>query len=306
MLDRRANRSTAVSRSECKAELAKVYSVAAATATGLTACHADAAVRYSGPQNLEIAQFNAQDLSIDSDPYADILLKNYVFGGGNYQGATVSFAPGRLVAFQSGPLFYATALAAGELIDATTVSSSFVGSLAYGPINPSAQFNTADGAFIGLSFPIGGALPENLHYGWVRVTIDNAAGTFVINDWAYNDEPGAPILAGEVAQPIPGDFSDNGRVNLLDYTIWRDNLGADESTGVLNGNGTGDTVDQADYALWKQNFGRSTFTGDPPPLRSAAGLQSSQLVPEPGALGLLAAGSLGLTLLRRRHESRGE
>ncbi len=178
--------------------------------------------------------------------------------------------------------------------------------MAYGPINPSAQFNNADGAFIGLSFPIGGDQPENLHYGWVRVTIDNVAGTFVINDWAYNDEPGAAIMAGEVAQPIPGDFSNNGRVNASDYTIWRDNLGADESTGVLNGNGTGDIVDVADYELWKANFGMSTFTGDPPTPPSTTALESSNVVPEPGALGLLAAGSLGLALLRRRNESRGE
>ncbi len=111
MLNRRARTSRAVDESKQRTEtkLSKAYSVAAATATGFAACQAEAAVRYSGPQDLEIAQFSAQDLSIDSDQYADILLKNYVFGGGNYQGATVSFLPGQLVSFQSGPLFYATA-----------------------------------------------------------------------------------------------------------------------------------------------------------------------------------------------------
>lgn len=168
------------------------YTMAAAAAIGAT--DADAAVVESGPQDISIAQFNSQNLNLDGDAYADILLKNYVFLGGNYQGAYVNFAPGKVVGFFSG-FGYASALGPGSVIDAaTTAGGPFQASLAYGGNNPNAQFNSVDRAFIGLAFPINAVT----HYGWVRVSIDNTAGTFVINDWAYEDQPGVGITT-----PVP-------------------------------------------------------------------------------------------------------
>lgn len=175
------------------------YSVAAgASALGLTAA-ADADVIYSGPQDIAIGQFSSQNLNLDGDAYNDILLKNYVFGGGNYQGLYVNFFPGKVVGFFSG-LAYASALSLGDPINAATTSGGpFQASMAYGGNNPNAEFNNVDGAFIGLEFPIGGVS----HFGWIRVSIDNAAGTFVINDWAYESTPGAGLTAG-AGIPEPG------------------------------------------------------------------------------------------------------
>ncbi|MCO6042745.1 right-handed parallel beta-helix repeat-containing protein [Aeoliella sp. ICT_H6.2] len=53
----------------------------------------------------------------------------------------------------------------------------------------------------------------------------------------------------------PGDFNNDGTVNLADYVVWRNNLGAaDESS--INNHGDGmNGVDTADYQLWKDNFG---------------------------------------------------
>lgn len=164
---------------------------AAATATGA----ANAAVQYSGTQNIAIAQFSSQDLDLDGDTYNDILLKNYVFGG-NYQGATVNFYPGKVVGFSTG-LSYATALSAGTTIDAAATSGGpFAVSLGYAN-NPNSQFDNVTGAFIGLEFPIN----ATSHFGWIRVDIDNAAGTFNIVDWAYEDQPGVGIEAGAVPEP---------------------------------------------------------------------------------------------------------
>ncbi|QDT67750.1 PEP-CTERM motif protein [Planctomycetes bacterium MalM25] len=172
------------------------YTLAAGAAVG-AAGSADAAIVYSGVQDIPVGQFGSQDLNLDGDAYNDILLKNYVFGGGNYQGAYVNFFPGKVVGFSAG-LNYASALAEGDLIDSTTTAGGpFSASLAYGAANPNAEFNSADGAFIGLEFPINAVS----HFGWVRVTIDNAAGSFVINDWAYESEPGVGITAGAVPEP---------------------------------------------------------------------------------------------------------
>ena len=174
----------------------RVAYVAAAGAVA-SAGAAHAGIIYSGEQNISINQFSSLNLNLDGDTYGDVLLKNYVFGGGNYQGATVNFSPGKLVSFSSGGLSYVSALSEGFGINASSVGPSFFGSMAYGSANPNAQFNTASNKFLGLSF----AGASGTLYGWVRVSVNNSAGTFVVHDWAY-DSTGAGIAAGAI--PAPG------------------------------------------------------------------------------------------------------
>lgn len=71
-------------------------------------------------------------------------------------------------------------------------------------------------------------------------------------------------------EALDGDFNRDGKVDLGDYTVWRDNLGGLYSA--------------SDYQLWKNNFGRSL--GD--------GSISSATVPEPATwfAGLLAVATL--------------
>ncbi|WP_442483742.1 aspartyl protease family protein [Aeoliella sp. SH292] len=78
-------------------------------------------------------------------------------------------------------------------------------------------------------------------------------------------------------EALDGDFNSDGKVDLGDYTVWRDNLGGLYSA--------------SDYQLWKNNFGRSI--GD--------GSISTATVPEPATwlVGLIAvASAIGL---RRRN-----
>lgn len=170
---------------------------AAATAAVAVASAANAGIVYSGVQDISISQFNALNLDIDLDGTGDLLLKNYVFGGGNYQGASVNFYPGKLVGFQSGGLAYVSALNAGFSVDAASVGPTFFGSMAYGLNNPSAQFNNVAGKFLGLSF----AGNTGLKYAWVRVDIDNTLGTFVVRDWAYENQTGVGITTGAIPGP---------------------------------------------------------------------------------------------------------
>lgn len=170
------------------------YTIAAAASAAM-ASTSSAEIVYSGLQNISIGQFFSQNLNLDGDAYNDILLKNYVFGGGNYQGAYVNFAPGKLVGFTSG-FGYVTKLSLGSTIGPATATGPFQASLAYGANNPNAQFNNATDAYIGLGF----SSAPNFYYGWIRVDIDNAAGTFLVKDWAYEDT-GAPIGAGVVPEP---------------------------------------------------------------------------------------------------------
>ena len=208
------------------------YSLAAGAAACLSATDADATVVYSGLQNINLGLGFSQNLNLDGDAYNDILLKNYVNFGGNYAGASIPFAPGQLVGFTNGSLSYVSALTVADPIDTTTIGPTFFGSMAYGALNPNAEFKNVSDAFIGLSFPSG----SDTYFGWVRVAVNNAAGTFLIKDWAYNDLTSPPAA---LTQAVIGP-------------------------GILAGD-----------------------TGD-------------GFVPEPGTLGLLAAGAAGVIGMRRR------
>ena len=96
---------------------------------------------------------------------------------------------------------------------------------------------------------------------------------------------GTTDLVLAFSEGLPGDYNEDGFVNLADYTVWRDNLGA---AITLPGDTTGEaTVGQAQYSLWKSNFGASVFP--------AAGVSAAQAaVPEPSAVLLLATGVLCL------------
>jgi hypothetical protein len=276
------------------------YALAAGSAA-FVASDSEAVVVYAGIEDISIGQGNYLPLKMNADDVPDIYLRNYVdpYVGleGNFQGAFLGFAPGRLVAERVGNLNYVRALSAGFMVDSSSVSSTvFVGSMAFGGNHSNAEFNNIQNAYIGFSFPDFPTFPidvpdRQLLFGWARVSVDNTAGTFVLHDWAFESEYGVGIVTGDRGDA--GDFNDDGVVDLADYTVWRDNLGSDH---ILGGHGdeNGDSfnvVDEDDYTLWKANFGHVRETPE----------LASTTVAEPGALGLLAAGSLGVAALRRRH-----
>lgn len=111
-------------------------------------------------------------------------------------------------------------------------------------------------------------------------------GSLTLGSINYVGDPPAGLL---------GDFNGDDVVNIADYTVWRDNLGANDS--VLAAGSTNDgsgIVDAADYALWKASFGNT----------AAAAVAASQAVPEPGTCLLTLVGMLGLANRRIRGGTR--
>ena len=103
------------------------------------------------------------------------------------------------------------------------------------------------------------------------------------------DELAAPFMQVTYTYtPIPeinGDYNHDGMVDLADYTVWRNNLGASVT---LPNDTTPGTVDVGDYVTWKYNFG----TG------STASLGAATSVPEPAGVVLLITGALMLVSRR--------
>ena len=102
---------------------------------------------------------------------------------------------------------------------------------------------------------------------------------------------GAIVATGtfEVDLPFAGDYTGDGTVNIADYTLWRDNLGAAE--GTLLNDVDGGTIGAAQYNTWKANFGNTA-----PAASAFAGTQ----VPEPSAMMLLTVSGIAALSCRFR------
>lgn len=170
-----------------------------AAGAALAAGTAEAQVVWSGTLNTSIALGTNFTFDVNNDTVGDIRFSNSSYSGGPYQGAFMPYAPGQLVGFRAGPsnFGYVTNLAPNTLISSANIGPTFVGSLAYGAANPNAQFNNANPGFVGFSFGAGG----NTLFGWARVNINQAAGTFTVIDYAYQATPGVGINAGAIPEP---------------------------------------------------------------------------------------------------------
>ncbi|WP_425397049.1 matrixin family metalloprotease [Aeoliella sp.] len=91
---------------------------------------------------------------------------------------------------------------------------------------------------------------------------------------------------------LPGDYNQDGTVNLADYTVWRNNLGA--SVAAYEGaDGDGDgLVNVGDQQVWKDHFGQSLPAAVEAPLAAAI---SSAAAAEPSDLATDAAFAMYLT-----------
>lgn len=93
------------------------------------------------------------------------------------------------------------------------------------------------------------------------------------------------FVFGTDSPQVPGDYNNNGIVDAADYTVWRDNLGA--NIGLANETATLGLVTQEDYDVWKTNFGSVIGSG--------SALDQGAGVPEP-ATWLLTLACLGAAM----------
>jgi hypothetical protein len=111
----------------------------------------------------------------------------------------------------------------------------------------------------------------------VRSRVDTADGR---GSFLFSCNGSSCTLSDFITNPVlAGDYNDDGIVNLADYTVWRDHLGA--PAGTLPNDPHGVVIGQTQYDEWKGNFGISLGSSS----------LSNATVPEPTALMLIIVGS---------------
>jgi hypothetical protein len=136
-----------------------------------------------------------------------------------------------------------------------------------------------------------------INFNRIRLFAGNIAnaGVTPFAEWYFDElrigetyadvTPFIPAAAG-----TPGDYNDNDKVDLGDYTTWRNHLGEafqldNEGTGITPG-----MVTPEDFDVWKAHFNE--------PGAGGGGVASG--VPEPGTILLAAAGLIAALGVRRR------
>lgn len=83
-------------------------------------------------------------------------------------------------------------------------------------------------------------------------------------EFLYRNDQGVIVDISQVdyvgaITTLPGDFNGDLEVDIEDYNVWRDNLGA-ATDGAINDSGDGvNGVDEQDYLVWRNAFGNSAL-----------------------------------------------
>lgn len=206
-------------------------------------------------------------------------------------GSTVTVVGGELGG--RAQLTESTLHVAGGKIGSLTLGSGAQLHLAGGIVDPSvrAEANSTvtiygtdfqlDGTPLNDNMPLGTPFEIEPRGGTLRGTLaDGSAFQFQL----LASSRSSPYFSSEavvnVVLMLPGDFNDDGTVDLADYTVWRDNLGA--VPGTLSNDPSGVEVGKLQYEYWKTHFGMSLAS-----LGGTAGRLAA--VPEPAA-GVNASG----------------
>jgi hypothetical protein len=99
------------------------------------------------------------------------------------------------------------------------------------------------------------------------------------------------IAAAQYVYGIRGDYDRDGVVNAADYTVWRDSVGEDITSGTGADSNVDGVINSLDYGIWKAHFGDIALAGFGEQLsfwETGTGIG----VPEPSTWQLFALGSV--------------
>jgi hypothetical protein len=151
---------------------------------------------------------------------------------------------------------------------------------------PWADFNADEEGVFGLNHTKAPANGDAWYFNISRITSD-PSNFLPIWNWQpaqfFAARPhGELVFVGKPAS-VPGDIDGDGKVDLVDFNILKDNFGTGTTPGQGDLDGDG-KVDLADFDILKNNFGKGGATE----------------VPEPSSWLLAAWGALAWLVVRRR------
>jgi hypothetical protein len=135
----------------------------------------------------------------------------------------------------------------------------------------SAGFETSDPFFFVMRSPTISDAVRDIAVDWVEANIE-----------MLTSPPG-----------LPGDYNDDGSVDAADYIVWRKTFGQIGEELPADGDGSGE-IDDGDLTVWKANFGNT----------QSLGRASSTAVPEAGTWPIIAAGLIGMAMIKNRRGNR--
>jgi hypothetical protein len=147
------------------------------------------------------------------------------------------------------------------------------------------SFGDFDGiAETGASDPDGGFESDFWDYFVMTTAGQSTSDDF---DWLI-DNFKVEVIGSNAPAGVLGDYNGNGTVDAADYVLWRN------GGPLLNEVDTPGTVNQQDYIEWRARFGNTQGSG--------SSLSTSNTVPEPTGIVLLAVGGLFVAARRRRED----
>lgn len=165
---------------------------------------AEAAIVYSGLQELDVANSGSVAVDFDGDAVMDVTFvhSSYPSSSGNYQ---IMEGPAGDVSFV-GSSDMPDRLVKGMLINDNGIVAKSVAVLAgENGIGSSYGNFLGNSGYLGIKFKIS----SNTHYGWIQYKANANASIGTIIDWAYENTPGKAIETGDTSGEViePGDKS---------------------------------------------------------------------------------------------------
>lgn len=96
----------------------------------------------------------------------------------------------------------------------------------------------------------------------------------------FASDNNAPLTSLAISYLQPGDYDENGVVDGDDYTLWKSSYGDFGDALLADGNFDG-RVDLADYSVWRDNLGAEALGPE-----VVMPLMSATVIPEPRAISL--------------------
>jgi hypothetical protein len=148
------------------------------------------------------------------------------------------------------------------------------------------------GAYVPLAFTLIEGVPVADKAHWREETMSTVFGSSAMQEAAMDpsltvgtrkrltalDAAALTDIGWTVLEPILlGDYNDDGTVNAVDYTVWRNSLGQMGGGLAADGNHNNE-IDAGDFDVWKSHYGE--MAGGP-------GTGGSAAVPEPASVAML-------------------